>query len=113
MILQDSAWFCKILQNSAAFCKIYEKFEAFIPKFFVKKLPKIEANFTNFEVWCSKTELPKIEITNIEGYQYRGIPVDDFQFVQSDNEILIRLDLKNKNSHGAYIKDFVNQKSSK
>ena len=27
------------------------------------------------EVWCSKTELPKIEITNIEGYQYRGIPV--------------------------------------
>ena len=75
MILQDSAWFCKILQNSAAFCKIYEKFEAFIPKFFVKKLPKIEANFTNFEVWCSKTELPKIEITNIEGYQYRGIPV--------------------------------------
>jgi len=25
-----------------------------------KKLPKIEANFTNFEVWSSKTELPKI-----------------------------------------------------
>ena len=75
MILQDSAWFCKILQNSEAFCKIYDKFEAFIPKVFVKKLPKIEANFTNFEVWCSKTELPKIEITNIEGYQYRGIPV--------------------------------------
>ena len=40
-----------------------------------QKLPKIEANFTNFEVWSSKTELPKIEITNIEGYQYRGIPV--------------------------------------
>ena len=75
MILQDSAWFCKILQNSAAFCKIYEKFEAFIPKVFVKKLPKIEANFTNFEVWCSKTELPKIKITNIKGYQYQGMPV--------------------------------------
>ena len=75
-IMHDSAWFCKILQNSEAFCKIYEKFEAFIPKVFVKKLPKIEANFTNFEVWCSKIELPKIEITNIEGYQYRGIPVN-------------------------------------
>ena len=75
MILQDSAWFCKILQYSEAFCKTYETFEAFIPKVFVKKLPKIEAKFTNFEVWCSKTELPKMEITNIEGYQYRGIPV--------------------------------------
>ena len=82
MILQDSAWFCKILQNSEAFCKIYEKFEAFIPKVFVKKLPKIEANFTNFEVWCSKTELPKIEITNIEGYQYRGIPVIVYTILQ-------------------------------
>ena len=40
-----------------------------------QKLPKIEANFTNFEIWSSKTELPKIEITNIEGYQYRGILV--------------------------------------
>ena len=39
------------------------------------KLPKIETNFTNFEVWSTKIELPKIEITNIEGYQYRGIPV--------------------------------------
>jgi len=78
MILQDSARFCKILQNSEAFCKIYEKFEAFIPKVFVKKLPKIEANFTNFEVWCSKAELPKIKITNIEGYQYRGIPVNPY-----------------------------------
>ena len=82
MILQDSAWFCKILQYSEALCKIYEKFEAFIPKVFVKKLPKIEANFTNFEVWCSKTELPKIEITNIEGYQYRGIPVFEKLCVQ-------------------------------
>ena len=53
----------------------YEKFEAYLPKILLKKLPKIEANFTNLEVWCSKTELPKIEITNIEGYQYRGIPV--------------------------------------
>ena len=39
------------------------------------KLPKIETNFTTFEVWSTKIELPKIEITNIEGYQYRGIPV--------------------------------------
>ena len=31
-----------------------------------QKLPKIEANFTNFKVWSSKTELPKIEITNIK-----------------------------------------------
>ena len=54
----------------------YEKFEAYLPKILLKKLPKIEANFTNLEVWCSKTELPKIEITNIEGYQYRGIPVE-------------------------------------
>ena len=39
------------------------------------KLPKIETNFTNFEVWSTKIELPKIEITNIERYQYQGIPV--------------------------------------
>ena len=61
--------------NSETFCMFYEKFEAYLPKILLKKLPKIEANFTNLEVWCSKTELPKIEITNIEGYQYRGIPV--------------------------------------
>ena len=73
--MQDSAWFCKIMLNSETFCMFYEKFEAYLPKILLKKLPKIEANFTNLEVWCSKTELPKIEITNIEGYQYRGIPV--------------------------------------
>ena len=64
--------------NSETFCMFYEKFEAYLPKILLKKLPKIEANFTNLEVWCSKTELPKIEITNIEGYQYRGIPVCAF-----------------------------------
>ena len=40
-----------------------------------KILPKIETNITNFEVWYTKAELPKIEITNIDVYQYRGIPV--------------------------------------
>ena len=38
-------------------------------------LPKIETNVTNFEVWDTKVELPKIEFTNIDVYQYRGIPV--------------------------------------
>ena len=85
MILQDSAKFCKILQDSSRFCKILQDSARFMQdsckigniftKDFLKKLPKIEANFTNFEVWSSKTELPKIEFTNIEGYQYRGIPV--------------------------------------
>ena len=65
----------KILQDSIRFNKIHAKLETFLLKLFLKKLPKIEANFTNFEVWYSKPELPKIEITNIEGYQYRGIPV--------------------------------------
>ena len=60
--------YSKILQDPF---KIWKHFT----KDFLKKLPKIEANFTNFEVWSSKTELPKIEFTNIEGYQYRGIPV--------------------------------------
>ena len=64
-MMQDYARF---MQDS---CKIGNIFT----KDFFKKLPKIEANFTNFEVWSSKTELPKIKITNIEGYQYRGIPV--------------------------------------
>jgi hypothetical protein len=44
---------------------IHAKLETFLQKIF-QKLPKIEANFTNFEVCSSKTELPKIEITNIE-----------------------------------------------
>ena len=47
------------------------------------KLPKIETNFTNFEVWSTKIELPKIEITNIEGYQYRGIPVIEMENVKN------------------------------
>ena len=46
-------------------------------KDYFKKLPKIEGNFTNFEVWSSKTELPKIEITNIEGNKYRGTVLMD------------------------------------
>ena len=78
LIQQDFAWFCKILQDFARFCKILQdsyKIGNIFTKDFLKKLPKIEANFTNFEVWSSKTELPKIEITNIEGYQYRGIPI--------------------------------------
>ena len=70
--------------NSETFCMFYEKFEAYLPKILLKKLPKIEANFTNLEVWCSKTELPKIEITNIEGYQYRGIPVHKKKIVISE-----------------------------
>ena len=69
MTLQDSARF---MQDS---CKIGNIFT----KDFFKKLPKIEANFPNFEVWSSKTELPKIKITYIEGYQYRGIPVLIFE----------------------------------
>ena len=71
MILQDFGRFCIILPNSDRFVKNLKHFQ----QRSLKKLPKTEANFTNFEVWCSKTELPKIEITNIEGYQYRGIPV--------------------------------------
>ena len=38
-------------------------------------LPNIEPNVTNFEVWYTNIKLPKIEITNIDVYQYQGIPV--------------------------------------
>ena len=55
--------------------KIGQKVTNILSKMPNWKLPKIETNFTNFEVWSKKIELPKIEITNIEGYQYRGIPV--------------------------------------
>ena len=36
---------------------------------------KDRKNVTNFEVWSTNIKLPKIEITNIDVYQYRGIPV--------------------------------------
>ena len=46
-------------------------------------LPKIETNVTNFEVWYTNIKLPKIEITNIDVYQYRGIPVLNY-FLKND-----------------------------
>ena len=81
-IQKDYAWFCKILLESVRFCKILQHSARFMKnlkhlyqRFLLRNYQRLKQTLPILRYGVQKTELPKIEITNIEGYQYRGIPV--------------------------------------